>query len=98
MLTAQKGAREEVRVGLTEYRGRRVLMARCFYQEADGGAFLPGRNGLNLDPELATWAALAVLRTLGLTDPAQIAEALQESGLSEDVAAAADAGAAREAA
>jgi len=46
-----KNAREEIRIGLTEYHGHLLCAVRVFYEPADSGEKLPGKAGINVRVE-----------------------------------------------
>lgn len=56
----------EVRVTVQNYKGRRVVDVRVWYQPVTGGDFVPTRKGVTLDAD-----KLQAL-TLALTEAAQI--------------------------
>ncbi len=77
MITIPKGGREEIRVDWTDFQGERLLMGRVFYQESDG-TWRPGKQGMNLSPELWVTVAAAVLKLAGVDTPAKVAAALAD--------------------
>ncbi len=60
----EKGAGEVIRIGLTEYRGRKYLDARVYF-ETDEGQWKPTKKGLCLSPDLAQQVAEAMLTEVG---------------------------------
>ena len=67
----EKNAKEEVRVSIDDFRGRKIINIRVYYR-SDGGQWLPGKQGL----------ALAVDRYRDLADAVlKLGEGLQAQGL-----------------
>ncbi len=67
----EKNAKEEVRVSIDEFRGRKIINMRVYYR-SDSGKWLPGKQGL----------ALAVDRYRDLADAVlRLGERLQSQGL-----------------
>jgi hypothetical protein len=67
----EKNSKEEVRVSIDDFRGRKIINIRVYYR-SDRGQWLPGKQGL----------ALAVDRYRDLADAVlRLGEALQAQGL-----------------
>jgi hypothetical protein len=67
----EKNSKEEVRVSIDDFRGRKIINIRVYYR-SDSGQWLPGKQGL----------ALAVDRYRDLADAVlRLGEALQAQGL-----------------
>jgi hypothetical protein len=67
----EKNFKEEVRVSIDDFRGRKIINIRVYYR-SDSGQWLPGKQGL----------ALAVDRYRDLADAVlRLGEALQAQGL-----------------
>jgi hypothetical protein len=67
----EKNAKEEVRVSIDDFRGRKIINIRVYYR-SDAGQWLPGKQGL----------ALAVDRYRDLADAVlRLGEGLQAQGL-----------------
>jgi len=67
----EKNAKEEVRVSIDDFRGRKIINLRVYYK-ADGGHWLPGKQGL----------ALGVDRYRDLADAlVKLGEELEAKGL-----------------
>lgn len=67
----EKNAKEEVRISIDDFRGRKIINMRVFYR-SDNGQWLPGKQGL----------ALAVDRYRDLADAVlRLGEELQAQGL-----------------
>jgi len=67
----EKNAKEEVRVSIDDFRGRKIINMRVYYR-SDNGQWLPGKQGL----------ALAVDRYRDLADAVlRVGEELQAQGL-----------------
>jgi hypothetical protein len=67
----EKNSKEEVRVSIDDFRGRKIINFRVYYR-SDAGQWLPGKQGL----------ALAVDRYRDLADAVlKLGEELQAQGL-----------------
>lgn len=67
----EKNAKEEVRVSIDDFRGRKIINMRVYYR-SDTGQWMPGKQGL----------ALAVDRYRDLADAVlKLGEGLQAQGL-----------------
>lgn len=67
----EKNSKEEVRVSIDDFHGRKIINLRVYYR-ADGGQWMPGKQGL----------ALAVDRYRDLADAVvRVGEELQAKGL-----------------
>jgi hypothetical protein len=44
--TFEKSRREEVRVSIDEYMGKKLVNIRVFYKPEKGGEWLPGKQGV----------------------------------------------------
>jgi hypothetical protein len=60
----EKNDIEHIRVGWAEYKGRRYLSARLWYQD-DGGEWRPTKRGLTLDADLWREVVEALRAELG---------------------------------
>jgi transcriptional coactivator p15 (PC4) len=71
MLIAQfhKNAVEQIRIALRDYKGRRLIDMRTYYQD-DAGEWLPTKKGIALTVE--QWLELRAA-------PASLAQALEET-------------------
>jgi hypothetical protein len=67
----EKNSKEEVRVSLDDFRGRKIINIRVYYR-SDNGQWLPGRQGLALGVDRYRDLAEAMLK---------VGEALQAQGL-----------------
>jgi Transcriptional Coactivator p15 (PC4) len=67
----EKNSKEEVRVSLDDFRGRKIINMRVYYR-SDNGEWLPGRQGLALGVDRYRDLAEAMLK---------VGEALQAQGL-----------------
>jgi hypothetical protein len=67
----EKNSKEEVRVSLDDFRGRKIINIRVYYR-SDNGKWLPGRQGLALGVDRYRDLAEAMLK---------VGEALQAQGL-----------------
>ena len=67
----EKNSKEEVRVSIDDFRGRKIINMRVYYR-SDNGQWLPGRQGLALGVDRYRDLAEALLK---------VGEALQAQGL-----------------
>jgi hypothetical protein len=67
----EKNSKEEVRVSIDDFRGKKIISLRVFYR-SESGEWLPGKQGLALQVDRFRDLADAVLR---------LGEALQDRGL-----------------
>jgi hypothetical protein len=67
----EKNSKEEVRVSIDDFRGRKIINMRVYYR-SDNGQWLPGRQGLALGVDRYRDLAEAMLK---------VGEALQAQGL-----------------
>jgi hypothetical protein len=57
----EKNSKEEVRVSVDDFRGRKIMNLRVFYR-AEGGQWLPGKQGIALSTDRYRDLADAVLQ------------------------------------
>ncbi len=57
----EKNSKEEVRVSVDEYRGRKIINIRVYYRN-EAGAWLPGKQGIALSVDRYRDLADAVLQ------------------------------------
>ena len=67
----EKNSKEEVRVSIDDFRGRKIINIRVYYR-SESGQWLPGRQGLALGVDRYRDLAEAMLK---------VGEALQSQGL-----------------
>jgi len=67
----EKNSKEEVRVSIDDFHGRKLINLRVFYR-SDGGQWLPGKQGLAIGVDLYRDLADAVLK---------VGEEIQSRGL-----------------
>ena len=72
IFTFEKNSREEVRVAIEEFGGRKIINIRVFYRDEASGEMRPGKQGLALSLDRYRDLAAAVL---------WLGERLQKEGL-----------------
>lgn len=68
--TIRKNAREEIRVGLQDFKGRQIAAVRVWFQ-AEDGSMRPGKDGLNFKVELLPELADALAKAVWEAGPRQ---------------------------
>ena len=60
--TFEKNSREEVRVSIDEYMGKKLVNIRVFYKSEKGGEWLPGKQGVAVSIDRYRELAEAILK------------------------------------